>query len=97
MGNFNFVAVLLKDGPVHVDEIDIVNNSVYCFYWNPGNVAYTLANIDMNIKMTGNKKPVRPYYWTLLHGGGGGWRWWKNQPIADEEKRAMIASVPRRS
>ncbi len=72
-------------------DIDIVNNSVYCFYWHPGNVAYTLANIDMNIRMTGNRKPVRPYYWTLLHGGGGGWRWWERQPVADEEKRAMIA------
>jgi hypothetical protein len=37
------------------------------------------------------RKPVRPYYWTLLHGGGGGWRWWQGQPLANEEKRAMIA------
>jgi hypothetical protein len=37
------------------------------------------------------KKPVRPYYWTLLHGGGSGWRWWSQQPIANEETRAMFA------
>jgi hypothetical protein len=74
--------------------VDIVNNSVYCFYWSPQNVAYTLANVDMNLKMVRSadpNKPVRPYYWTLLHGGGGGWRWWRDQPIANEEKRAMIA------
>jgi hypothetical protein len=27
----------------------------------------------------------------LLHGGGSGRRWWKLQPVAVEEKRAMIA------
>ena len=42
------------------DSIDTVNNSVYCFYWSPQNVAYTLANVDMNMKMinsTGKPKP----------------------------------------
>jgi len=73
------------------EEVDLVNNSVYCFYWSPQNVAYTLANIDANIRMTGNRKPVRPYYWTLLHGGGGGWRWWRGQPLPCEEQRAMTA------
>jgi len=77
-----------------LDAVDIVNNSVYCFYWSPQNVAYTLANIDMNLEMVNSApkpKPVRPYYWTLLHGGGGGWRWWRELPLADEETRAMIA------
>ena len=76
------------------DVVDIVNNSVYCFYWSPQNVAFTLANIDSNMALVNSmpvKKPVRPYFWTLLHGGGGGWRWWKGQPLANEEKRAMIA------
>lgn len=76
------------------EVVDIINNSVYCFYWSPNNVAYTLANIDSNmalVKSMPTKKPVRPYYWTLLHGGGGGWRWWQGQPVANEEKRAMIA------
>ena len=74
--------------------VDIINNSVYCFYWSPHNVAYTLANIDSNMalmKSMPTQKPLRPYYWTLLHGGGGGWRWWQGQPLANEEKRAMIA------
>lgn len=77
-----------------LEAVDVVNNSVYCFYWSPQNAAYTLANVDMNLKMVNaapRPKPVRPYYWTLLHGGGGGWRWWREQPIATEEKRAMIA------
>jgi hypothetical protein len=76
------------------EAIDIVNNSVYCFYWTPQNVAYVLANIDMNMKMvgsTGKPKPMRPYFWTLLHGGGSGWRWWREQPLPNEEQRAMIA------
>jgi hypothetical protein len=57
-------------------------------------VAYTLANIDSNrelIESMPERRPMRPYFWTLLHGGGGGWRWWKGQPLANEEKRAMIA------
>lgn len=73
---------------------DIINNSVYCPYWDPGNVAHTLANIDFTMQYVNaqpNRKPVRPYYWTLLHGGGGGWRWWKGLPIASEESRAMHA------
>ncbi len=76
------------------DQVDVINNSVYCFYWSPRNVAYTLANIDVNMALVNSmpiKKPVRPYYWTLLHGGGGGWRWWRGQPLANEETRAMIA------
>ena len=55
------------------DVVDIVNNTVYCFYWSPQNVAYTLANIDSNMALVNSlptKKPVRPYFWTLLHGGG---------------------------
>ncbi|MBL7224095.1 MAG: hypothetical protein ISS72_09600 [Candidatus Brocadiae bacterium] len=76
------------------DAVDILNPSVYCFYWSPRNVAYTLANIDLNLRLVrsrGKPKPVRPYYWTLLHGGGGGWRWWANQPLPDEDVRAMVA------
>jgi hypothetical protein len=74
--------------------VDIVHNSVYCFYWSPQNVAYVLAGIDSNqalIQTMPTPKPLRPYFWTLLHGGGGGWRWWKGQPMASEEQRAMIA------
>ena len=76
------------------DAVDILNPSVYCFYWSPQNVAYTLANLDLNMKLVasaGERKPMRPYYWTLLHGGGGGDRWWAQQPITDEDVRAMTA------
>jgi hypothetical protein len=74
--------------------VDIINNSVYCFYWSEQNLAYVLANIDANIGMVDSMpelKPIRPYFWTLLHGGGGGWRWWRGQPLPNEEKRAMMA------
>jgi len=76
------------------EAVDILNPSVYCFYWTPRNVAYTLANIDLNMQLVRTmpeRKPLRPYYWTLLHGGGGGPRWWQNQPIPDEDVRAMTA------
>jgi len=76
------------------EAVDILDPSVYCFYWSPQNVAYTLASIDLNMRLVDTmpeKKPVRPYYWTLLHGGGTGWRWWKNQPQRDEDMRAMTA------
>jgi hypothetical protein len=74
--------------------VELLNPSVYCFYWSPRNVAYTLANIDLNrrlLRSTDEPKPIRPYYWTLLHGGGGGWRWWRGQPLANEDAQAMAA------
>lgn len=76
------------------EAVDILNPSVYCFYWTPRNVAYTLANIDLNMRLVDTmpeRKPVRPYYWTLLHGGGVGERWWSGQPLPDEDVRAMTA------
>lgn len=76
------------------ETVDILNPSVYCFYWSPQNVAYTLANIDLNMELIQSmeaQKPVRPYYWTLLHGGGSGWRWYKGQPMRNEDCRAMTA------
>ena len=76
------------------ESVDLVHNSVYCFYWSARNVAYTLAGIDANrvvLESTPEAKPLRPYYWTLCHGGGGGWRWWRGQPLTNEETRAMIA------
>ena len=82
----------LKYGQQIEAAVDILNPSVYCFYWSPQNVAYTLANLDLNRKLNDsfpNPKPMVPYYWTLLHGGGGGWRWWAGQPLGDEETRAM--------
>ncbi|MCC7493282.1 MAG: hypothetical protein IT204_13090 [Fimbriimonadaceae bacterium] len=74
------------------EAVDLLNPSVYCFYWDPKNVAYTLANLDLNVRLNQSlprPRPIRPYYWTLLHGGGGGWRWWAGQPLSDEETRAM--------
>lgn len=74
------------------DVVDIINPSLYCYYWSAQNVAYTLANLDLNFRFidsTTNRKPVRPYYWNLLHGGGGGWRWWREQALTSEDVRAI--------
>lgn len=74
------------------DVVDIINPSLYCYYWSVQNVAYTLANLDFNFRFIDSRtdrKPVRPYYWNLLHGGGGGWRWWREQALPSEDVRAM--------
>jgi len=79
-------------GRLIYSKVDLVYNSVYCFYWTPDNPAYVLANVDENIRMVAKArpaKPVRPYYWWLLHGGGGGWRWWQYQPMPDEQVEAI--------
>ena len=93
------------DGPVQRFEwkaygrqiyaaVDAIHPSVYIPYWGPKSVAYTLENIDRNVAIcqaTGDPKPVRPYYWTQLAGGGKGRRWWRFQPIIGEEIRAATA------
>jgi hypothetical protein len=74
--------------------IDIIYPSVYSFYWDERNVAYVLANIDLNQRLVNSeafRKKVRPYFWNQLHGGGAGWRWWRGLPIRNEDMRAMVA------
>jgi len=73
---------------------DVIYPDVYCFYWSPQNVAYTLTNLDFCRKLAASapeRKPMRPYYWTLLHGGDANYHWWSNQPLTNEETRAMFA------
>ncbi|MGE0432816.1 MAG: hypothetical protein AB7S36_11195 [Planctomycetota bacterium] len=73
---------------------DVINPSVYNFYWDNRNVAYVLANIDLNQRMIADEavqKPVRPYFWNLLHGGGPDWRWWRGQAVRDEDMVAQAA------
>jgi hypothetical protein len=77
------------------EVLDILNPSVYCYYRSPSNVAYTLAIIDLNMQMLADSdtiKPIRPYYWLRYTGGGPGWRWWRGQPLPDEEVRAMVVA-----
>ncbi len=81
-------------GKTIYEAYDIINPDVYCFYRHRSNVAYTLGNIDLCMKAakaTAVRKPMRPYYWTLLHGGDADYHWWSNQPLLDEETRAMFA------
>jgi hypothetical protein len=75
-------------------SIGILYPSVYSFYWDERNVAYVLANIDLNQRLVNSepiRKKVRPYFWNQLHGGGPGWRWWGGLPIRNEDMRAMVA------
>lgn len=76
------------------DSVDVIHNSVYCPYADSRNVAYVLANIDENVRRAqelNNPKPVRPYFWPLISGGGGGDRWWREVPHLNEDQEAMIA------
>jgi hypothetical protein len=79
-----------------LDAVDIVNDSVYCYYWSSQNVAYVLANIDLNVarlRAVGSTKRVRPYTWTLLHGGDAVRHWWTEQPLPNEEERAIATTI----
>lgn len=70
---------------------DILNPSLYVFYWSAQNVASTICNLDYNrtlVNTMPTRKPIRPYYWTLLHGGDANVHWWSNQPVPNEEARA---------
>lgn len=80
-------------------RLDIVNDSVYTYYWSPQNVAYTLAHNDLNLRYmatlpTVQRKPLRCYYENQCIGGNGGvrpptWAWYFNQPLMNEDMRAM--------
>lgn len=70
---------------------DLLNPSLYVYYWCAQNVASTICNLDYNralVDTMPRRKPIRPYYWTLLHGGDGNYHWWSNQPVPNEEARA---------
>lgn len=70
---------------------DLLSPSLYVFYWCPQNVASTICNLDYNRALADTmpeRKPIRPYYWTLLHGGSADYHWWNNQPVPNEEARA---------
>ena len=70
---------------------DILNPSLYVYYWSAQNVGSILCNLDFNrelISTAPHPKPLRPYFWTLLHGGDANQHWWTNQPVASEESRA---------
>jgi len=70
---------------------DILNPSLYVYYWSPQNVASTICNLDYNrdlVQTMPERKPIHQYYWTLLHGGDANYHWWKDQPVTNEEARA---------
>lgn len=74
-------------------ESDVMYPSVYFFYRNVANVAYALANIERLVTLRaqlpqGTAPGIRPYFWNQYHGGGGGWRHWRGQPVRHEDLRA---------
>ena len=77
------------------DSVDVIHNSVYCPYADSKNVAFVLASIDENVRRVqelDNPKPVRPYFWPLISGGGShGFRWEKEVPHLNEDQEAMTA------
>lgn len=86
----------LRYGSRIYDEVDVLYPTIYSFYWNSKNLAYMLANLDLHHSVISEKveqKPTMAFVWPLLHGGGGGWRWWRNQPIPDHDMQAMYATI----
>lgn len=71
--------------------IDLLNPSLYVYYWSPQNVANMLLNLDLNRDLAAQSskpKPLIPYTWPLLHGGDANHCWWKFQAVPTEEARA---------
>ena len=84
----------LKWGRAMAMACDVLYPDIYHYFWSDKNVGYTLARIDFDLALVNSlpqKKPVRPYYWPVLHGGGEGARWWNQMPVPSEDMRAMAA------
>lgn len=73
---------------------DVLYPDHYKFYWQPNNAVYGLAQADHDIVFARSiGKPLRPYYWPLLHGGDAHHVWWRYQPIPLEDVRASFFFV----
>ncbi|MGD0092518.1 MAG: hypothetical protein ABSE73_21595 [Planctomycetota bacterium] len=84
----------LTFGQATVAAQDVLYPDVYVYYWSAQNVAYTLARHDFDMKLLrtlASRKPYRPYFWPLLHGGSSDPHWWNQQPMPNEDARAMFA------
>jgi hypothetical protein len=84
----------VKYGRAMVEAQDVLYPDLYVYYWSPQNVAYTLARIDFDRRLINSmtvRKPYRPYYWPLLHGGDADYHWWSQQPLPNEDLRALFA------
>lgn len=84
----------LRYGREMVAAQDVLYPDVYVYYWSPQNVAYTLARLDFDRTLIASlpaPKPIRPYFWPLLHGGDADYHWWSQQPLPNEDERAIYA------
>ena len=83
----------LRWGRDFVEAQDVLYPDVYVYYWSPQNVAYTIARLDFDralVNSLANPKPIRPYFWPLLHGGDASYHWWNQQPLPNEDIRAIF-------
>jgi len=84
----------LRYGKTMYQAQEVLYPDIYVYYWSPQNVAYALARIDFDtelIRAMPERKPYRPYFWPLLHGGDADPHWWAQQPLPNEDERAMFA------
>jgi len=82
----------LECGRALYEAQDVLYPDIYVYYWSPQNVAYTLARLDFDLALgrsAPKRKPLRPYFWPLLHGGDAQYHWWNQQPLPTEDMRAM--------
>jgi hypothetical protein len=75
---------------------DVLYPDLYVYYWSPQNVGYVLAHLDylhkcINTLPKENRRPIRPYFWPLLHGGDASYHWWNQMPLPVEDERAIFA------
>ncbi len=83
----------LEYGRAMYEAQDVLYPDVYVYYWSAQNVAYTIARVDFDmalIRTMPERKPCRPYFWPLLHGGDAEPHWWAQQPLPNEDMRAMF-------
>ncbi|MCY3020123.1 MAG: hypothetical protein NTW87_13985 [Planctomycetota bacterium] len=97
----------LTYGPAMVAAQDVLYPDIYVYYWSAQNVAYTLARQDFDMKLLQTlpaKKPYRPclqtlpakkhnrpYFFLLLHDNSDTPTCWNEQPMPNEDARAMFA------
>lgn len=84
----------VRYGRAMAESQDVLYPDIYVYYWSPQNLAYTLARIDFDRALLAtlpSGKPYRPYFWPLLHGGSAEPQWWNQQPLPNEDVRAMFA------
>ncbi|MBN1863858.1 MAG: hypothetical protein JW808_03045 [Victivallales bacterium] len=74
---------------------DVLYPDHYVYYATPTQVPYNVARNDYELALLKtlppeDRRPFRPYFWPLLHGGDHTYYWWTEFPLPNEEFRAMF-------